>query len=91
MPNFICASILKKCGGLRIVGPGSLAELLICVSDGWICHTCVGRGVCENSGPADSRKGYFLTLSNSTRSVGVEDRKTMTAIRNRPQTAVERC
>jgi len=37
------------------------------------------------------RKGYFLTLSNSTRSVGVEDRKTMTAIRNRPQTAVERC
>src|SRR5437660_7132694 len=26
---------------------------------------------------------YFLTLSNSARSVGVEDRKTMTAIRNR--------
>ena len=34
---------------------------------------------------------YFLTLSNNARSVGVEDRKTMTAIRNRPQTAVERC
>ena len=39
----------------------------------------------------ECRKGYFLTLSNSARSVGVEDRKTMTAIRNRPQTAVERC
>ena len=34
---------------------------------------------------------YFLTISNSARSVGAADRKTMTAIRNRPQTAVERC
>jgi hypothetical protein len=40
---------------------------------------------------ANVARGYFLTLSNSARSVGVEDRKTMTAIRNRPQTAVERC
>jgi hypothetical protein len=40
---------------------------------------------------ANVARSYFLTLSNSTRSIGVEDRKTMTAIRNRPQTAVERC
>src|ERR1700722_4704286 len=54
-------------------------------------HRVVPRNRPPSRAGANVARGYFLTLSNSTRSVGVEDRKTMTAIRNSPQTAVERC
>jgi hypothetical protein len=85
------SSAVDRTSSSNVTFRGIVEQTMDDITEFELRHRVVPRNRPPSPAAANVARGYFLTLSNSTRSVGVEDRKTMTAIRNRPQTAVERC